>query len=161
MKMIVVKVNISKMIRDCFVLFFARTIVPLKWILSRYVTDLEEFCRKWNNFLTLNLWKYLYSIWQKLVYSHLWKDGGILNILKRAKLWVMLPFPSYFIWNDNLLILFFYCVYQIFNPRYTLSNKYIAMKHYWKTYFYFINLLAPFHILDLHLNMPILISSSL
>lgn len=57
MKMIVVKVNISKMIRDCFVLFFARTIVPLKWIISRYVTDLEEFCRKWNNFLTLNLWK--------------------------------------------------------------------------------------------------------
>lgn len=99
--------------------------------------------------------QYLYSIWQKLVYSHFWKDGGI-SLVEEGKLWVVLPFPSYFIWKWQFINSFFYCVYQIFNPRYTLSNKYIAMKHYWKTYFYFLNLLAPFHILDLHLNMPII-----
>lgn len=153
------------MIRDCFVLFFARTIVPLKWILSGYVTDLEEFCRKWNNFLTLNLWKShpnTYIPFGKSLFIPICgKTVAFLIYWRGQNFELCYPFPHIFIWNDNLLILFFYCVYQIFNPRYTLSNKYIAMRHYWKTYFYFINLLAPFHILDLHLNMPILISASL
>lgn len=66
--------------------------------------------------------QYLYFIWQKLVYSHFWKDGGI-SLVEEGKLWVVLPFPSYFIWNDNLFF-FLLCLPNIKSPIHPIKQIY-------------------------------------
>lgn len=101
--------------------------------------------------------QYLYSIWQKLVYCHFWKDGGI-SLVEEGKLWVVLPFPSYFIWNDNLLILFLLCLPNSKSPLHPIKQIY-CYEALLENIFLFLKHLAPFHILDFTLICRLLIAS--